>query len=178
MKCLHGQPAVQKGSFWFCNQSYETSCHFFCSVDEAYLFEKAIAAWKSTNQSHPRCCGHRKLAQMCVVNDSMKPSYGRPFFVCSNKSKACLFWAWGDVQPLATQKCHHGFPCVISKVKKEGLNKDCLFFGCPQKNSCRYFEWVPEEQGHVPYHCSSFKESSEGYLPKEFIDNFANCLNI
>ena len=52
MKCLHGEPAAysttQNGSFWFCNQS--PSCHFFCSEDERYLFEKAIELWKSTIQ--------------------------------------------------------------------------------------------------------------------------------
>ena len=34
---------------------------------------------------------------------------------------------------------------VIRKVEKETINKDRLFFCCAQKDSCNYFEWVPEE---------------------------------
>jgi hypothetical protein len=100
MNCLHGQPAAtsttQNGSFWFCNQN--PSCNFFCSEDEGYLFEKAIDAWKSTKQTHPKCTKHQKLAKMRVVKDLMKPNYGRPFFVCSDKAKPCSFWVWGDVE--------------------------------------------------------------------------------
>ena len=76
MNCLHGQPAAtsttQNGSFWFCNQN--PSCNFFCSEDEGYLFEKAIDAWKSTKQTHPKCTKHQKLAKMRVVKDLMKPN--------------------------------------------------------------------------------------------------------
>ena len=41
---------------------------------------------------------------------------------------------------------------VTRKVKKEGLNKDRLFFCCPndKETSCRYFEWVPKVQNHLP----------------------------
>ena len=97
MNCLHGHTAgnstTQNGSFWFCNQS--PSCNFFCTEDEGYLFEKAIAAWRSTKQPHPRCDKHGRLTKMRVVKDLMKANYGRPFFVCSEKSTPCSFWMWG-----------------------------------------------------------------------------------
>jgi hypothetical protein len=37
--------------------------------------------------------------------------------------------------------------CATLKVKKEGVNKGRMFFTCPngKENSCRYFEWVPED---------------------------------
>ena len=99
MKCLHGEPAAhsttQNGSFWFCNQS--PSCHFFCPEDEGYLFEKAIESWKSTKQPHPRCDGHQKLVRMRVVKNLLKPTYGRPFFVCSDKTNPCSYWAMCDL---------------------------------------------------------------------------------
>ena len=119
---------------------------------------------------------------MRVVKDLMKPSYGRPFFVCSDKTNPCSFWVWGDVQPQAKPECRHGFPYVIRKVKK-GLNKDRLFFCCAQKHSCKYFEWVPEE----PYYDAKFfkplltkrvEKHKEQYLTKEFINDFANSLKI
>ena len=95
MKFLHREPAAhsatQKGSFWICNQS--PSCHFFCSEDEGYLFEKAIESQKSTKQSHTRCGGHQKLARICVVKDLIKAANGQPFFVCSDKTNPC---SWGD----------------------------------------------------------------------------------
>ena len=90
-------------------------------------FEKAAAVWKSTKQPHPRCEKHGKLAKMHVVKNLLKSNYGRPFFVCSDQSYPCSFWAWGDVQHVAKPKCRHGFPCVIRKVKKETINKDRLF---------------------------------------------------
>ena len=147
MKCLHGEPCahttMQKGSFWFRNQN--PSCNFFCSDDESYLYEKAAAAWKSTKQPHPCCEKHGRLVKMHVVKNLLKPSYGRPFFVCSDQSNSCSFWAWGDVRPIAKPECRHRFQCVIRKVKKEGMNKDHLFFCCAQENSCNYFEWVLEK---------------------------------
>ena len=32
-------------------------------------------------------------------------------------------------------------------MKKEGINKDRMFFCCPndKENSCRFFEWAPDE---------------------------------
>ena len=187
MRCLHGEPAAhsttQNGSFWFCNQN--PSCNFFCCEDEGYLYEKAITALRATNQPHPRCGGHSKLAKMRVVRNLMKASYGRLFFVCSNKLKPCSFWVWGDVRPLVKPECHHGFPCMIRKVKKEGLNKDRKFFCCSndKESSCKYFDWVPEE----PYQDVSFVEPlsskptekhEEHYLANKFINDFANSLNI
>lgn len=164
MKCLHGETAAhsttQNGSFWFCNQN--PSCNFFCSEDEGYLFEKAIFAWRCTEQPHPRCDEHHKLAKMCVVKDLIKASYGRPFFVCSDKSKPCSFWVWRDERPLKKPTCCHGFWCGIRKVKKESVNKDRLFFCCPnnKETSCRFFEWVPEEQNHRSYRSVNFLKPS------------------
>ena len=67
----------KKGSFSFCGQNQ--TCNFFCWENDGYLYEKAIAAWRSTNQPHPVCGGHNKRAKMRVVKDMMKESYGRPF---------------------------------------------------------------------------------------------------
>ena len=151
MKCLHGEPCAHtttdKGSFWFCNQV--RSCNFcsFAPENEAKLFEKAITAWKATNTTQPICHEHGKLTKMCVVKDLLKANYGRPFFVCSNKTNPCSFWTWGDVKPLAKPNCSHNIPCAIRKVKKEGKNKiDCSSIapkvkkihaitsnGCPKK---------------------------------------------
>ena len=121
MKCLHSKPAAhsttQNGSFWFCHQN--PSCNLFCCKDEGYLYEKAITAWRAMKQPHPRCGGHNKLAKMRVVRDLMKASYGRPFFVCSDKLKPCSFWVWGDVRPLVKPEYRHGLPCMIRKVKKK-----------------------------------------------------------
>ena len=147
MKCLHGElcahTTTQNGSFWFCIQN--PSCNLICSKDEGYLYEKAAAAWKSTKQPHPRCETHGKLAKMHVVKNLLKSNYSRPFFLCSDQTNPCSFWAWGNVQAVAKPKCRHGFPSVIRKVKKETVNKDRLFFCCAQEDSCNYFEWVPEK---------------------------------
>jgi hypothetical protein len=149
------------------------------------LYEKAIFAWRVTEQLHPRCAEHNRLAGMHVVKDLMKANYGRPFFMCSDKKKPCSFWMWGDVHPIARPECRHGLSCAIRKVKKEGLNKDREFFCCPndKESSCKYFDWVPEE----PYEDISFAESPPGksaekheehYMTNKFINNFASSLDI
>ncbi len=184
MKCLHGVPAAQSvtqnGSFWFCNQN--PSCHFVCSADECDLFERAISAWRMTNQPHPRCMGHNKIAKMWVVKDLMKVNYGRPFFTCSEKTKHCSFWIWGDMRPQVRPNCSHEVPCAIRKVKKEGMNKDRKFLCCSKnrESSCGYFEWVPEEPDQdIPYPVSN-KPNKEPRveLAKEFMNDFVNSWDI
>ena len=105
MNCLHGKPAVysttSNGTFWFCGEN--PTCNFICADNECYMFEKAITAWRCTEQPHPRCCDHDKLAKMCVVKDLMKENYGRPFFVCGEKGKRCSFWMWGTCIRLRSQ---------------------------------------------------------------------------
>ena len=120
------------------------SCNFICAEDEGYTYEKAITSWRCTEMPHPRCDEHHKLAKMCVVKNLMNVNYGRPFFVCGQKAKPCSFWMWGDVQPLAKPECRHGLPCAIRKVKK-GLNKDRLFFCCPNDKRVR----VGFSSGHL-----------------------------
>ena len=149
MKCLHGEPAAtsttENGTFWFCGQN--PSCNFFCPKDVGHLFEKAIDAWRATKQPHPECKEHHQLATMCVVKDMMKESYGRPYFVCSDKKSPCSFWVCGDVKALDPPMCRHDYPCVIRKVKKEGVNKGRRFFCCAneKEDSCRFFEWISDE---------------------------------
>ena len=133
---------------------------------------------KSTKQPHPRCDSHQKLARMRVVKNLLKPTHGWPFFVCSHKTNPCSYWVWGDVRPITKPECRHGSPCVIRKVKKEGLNK----------NSCRFFEWVPHEPTYAHYRNGNFfkpplekpslEKPTEHYLTSEFINDFANNLTI
>ena len=126
----------------------------------------------------------------------MKVNYGRPFFVCGEKAKPCSFWMWGDVQPLAKPECRQGLPCAVRKVKKEGLNKDRLFFCCAndKESTCRFFEWAPDEQlgffqsvnvspfsngpsrSEVPLEGQSCNKNN--YLATKFMHDFANELKL
>ena len=178
MKCLHGkgraQSTTKNGSFWFCNQN--SSCNLVCSKDEVYLYRKAAAAWKPTKQPQPHCESHNKLAKIHVVKDLMKANYGRPFFVCSDQSNPCSFWAWSDVQPVAKPECCHRIRCVVRKVKKETVNKDRLFFYSSQQDSCNYFEWVPEEAYRNAKLLPSKQddEREEQYPTEDFINDLAS----
>jgi hypothetical protein len=189
MNCLHGKPAVcsttSNGTFWFCGEN--PSCNFFCVDNECDMFEKAITAWRCTEQQHPRCRDHDRLARMCVVKDLMKENYGRPFFVCSERGRQCSFWMWGDVYPVAKPLCGHGLPCAIRKVKKDGLNKDRLFFCCANNegNRCRFFGWAPEERvgclqtvdfAKQPLGSSDCKNSN--LLTVEFMNKFSDELKL
>ena len=127
-------------------------------------------------QSHPRCKKRGKRAKMRTVKNLLKPSNGRPFFVCSDQSNPCSFWAWGDVRPIAKLECRHGFPCVIRKVKKDGINKERLFFCCAQENSCKLMQ--PK---NPDYDAKFFRpvtkqdeKHEEQYLTKDFINDLAS----
>ena len=83
----------------------------------------------------------------CRERPNERSSYGRPYFVCAERMNPCSFWMWADVDAAQRPVCRHGFPCASRKVKKEGVNKDRMFFCCPndKENSCKFFEWVPDE---------------------------------
>jgi hypothetical protein len=152
-----------------------------CSEDDGYLFEKSITAWRCTGQPYPQVDGHHKLARMRVVKDMMKENYGRPFFVCSDKKNPCSFWVWGDVLPTTKPTCHHGFQCAFRKVKKEGINKDRMFFCCPngKEDSCRFFEWAPDEPDFGSFCGVNYMPSlHDSYLATDSINDFANKLNL
>ena len=88
----------------------------------------------------PKCPTHLMNAKMKVVKDLAKEMYGRPYFVCANKSMPCAFWMWGNVQP--NPPCHHGYPSKQRKVHKEGSNKGRSFLNCPISPQCQYFKWM------------------------------------
>ena len=52
----------------------------------------------------------------------MKANYGRPFFVCSDKSKPCSFWVWRDVKPAAKPECRR----VITQSTYDISSRDLL----------------------------------------------------
>ena len=89
MLCLHAKPAAssttENGSFWFCDQ--QPKCHFICSEEDGYLYDKAIHAFLATNQAQPKCCvagnpedpEERNFAKIRVVKDPLKANYGDLF---------------------------------------------------------------------------------------------------
>ena len=88
---------------------------------------------------------------MRLVKDNTKGNGGRSFFVCLDRNNPCSFWQWGDVVESPKPICHHGLTSRVRKVKKDGPNKDRLFYCCPndKENSCGFFEWKPQEYSPV-----------------------------
>ena len=127
MECLHGEAASSSKTtnciFFYCGQ--QPSCNFFCQQVDCSYFHNAIVLWRNSNILHPKCHEHKKLTKMRVVKDIFKPSFGRPFFVCSDKENPCSFWQWGDV---IRPHCYHGIQCSTRKVKKESANHGRLFY--------------------------------------------------
>ena len=143
MKCLHGKAAASttknNGTFWFCGE--KPSCEFFCPDENCYMYTRAVAAFRASGSIHPVCPTHQKFAKLCVVKDTMKDNYERPFFVCSERKNPCKFWQWGDVFEGPRPVCQHGMVCCERKVKKDGQNQNRLFYCCPKEDSCGFFEW-------------------------------------
>ncbi len=137
MECLHGKTAAcsttKHGTFWFCEQ--RPSCEFFCSDEDCYMYTKAVAAFRESGCLHPVCPTHQKLAKLRMVEDKMKQSYGRPFFVCAERENQCKFWQWGDVYERPRPLCQHGMVCCERKVKKDGPNQNRLFYCCPKEDA-------------------------------------------
>ena len=190
IKCLHGEPAAysttQNGSFWFCNQS--PSNHFFCSKNEEYLTEKAIESWKSTKQSS---MWWSSKAGEIACDKKLIETYLWPTLLPVFRSIESLFLlGLGRCATYRKTRRSSWTPCVIRKVKKEGLNKDRLFFCCPndKENSFRFFEWAPDEATYAHYRSVNFfkpqlekpssEKPTEHYLTIEFINDFANNLAI
>ena len=117
------------------------------------------------------------------MKDIFKLSFGRPFFVCSDKEKPCSFWQWGDV---IRPQCYNGVQCSMRKVKKKGANYGRLFYSCSKgkDNSCGYFEWRDKTEDKDPFgpfpsvHFSN--PPSYGYMVKEtgekFTSHHENCI--
>ena len=109
-----------------------------------------------------------------MVKDLIKPSYGRPFFVCSDKSNRCSFWVWGDVQPITKPECRHGFPCVICKVKKVST-RIVYSFAVLRKIHANTSSGCLRSLITM---LLSTKRIQKHKLTKEFINDFANSLKI
>ena len=125
--------------YFFCS-GQKLSCKYFCPQNDCGYFETAIALWRNAGTPQPKCHEHKKLAKMQVVKDIFKPSFGKPFFFCSEKENPCSFWQWGD---MIRPQCYHDVQCSTCKVKKEGVNHDHLFYACSKgkDDACGYFEW-------------------------------------
>ena len=148
MLCLHGKEAAstetEKGKFWYCNR--KEKCLVNCWNDDYDLYDNAIKAFLATNQNIPKCCMGEKTrhqARMKVVRDMEKANFGRPFFVCPKQNEPCRYFQWGDQTIVETPLCKHGNPSRLVRVKKEGPNKDRLFFSCMEKrgDQCKFFKW-------------------------------------
>jgi hypothetical protein len=73
---------------------------------------------------------------------------------------------------------------LIRKVKKEGLNKDRLFFCYPndKESTCRFFEWAPDEQLGF-FHTVNFSKgplekqscNKNNYLATKYMPREPNC---
>ena len=52
---------------------------------------------------------------------------------------------WADENQVEKPDCYHGQSAAMKRVKADGPNKRRLFFYCASDNSCRYFQWEPEQ---------------------------------
>ena len=143
--CLCGKPVggtfTKEGLCFHCS-----FCHYFCTEQDAFIYDQGVKKFLATKQDRPRCCMieglMRNYARMRVVTDMEKPNFGRPFFVCSKKHNPCNYFEWGDQQIIEKPLCKHGKPSGLFTVKKEGPNKDRMFFRCREKeNMCKFFKW-------------------------------------
>jgi hypothetical protein len=74
--------------------------------------------FRASGSIHPVCPTHQKFAKLCMVKDTKKDNYGRPFFVCSERNNPCKFWQWGDVFEGRKPLCQHGMVCCEPKSQE------------------------------------------------------------
>ena len=82
-------------------------CHYFCTEQDAFIYDEGVKKFLATKQDRPRCCMieglMRNYARMRVVTDMEDDYFGRPFFVCSKKHNPCKYFAWGDQAIMETE---------------------------------------------------------------------------
>ena len=152
MFCLHRKPAgkisQKNNALWICRQP--STCHFWCFEKQwdKDLYLGAVEAFLNTNQDIPFCCiskgGKHNCAKIKVVTTITNANRGRPFFVCSNDTDPCNYFAWGDQEIPVTPLCEHLRSSRMFTVKKEGLNKGRRFFRCGERDAekrCKFFKW-------------------------------------
>ena len=130
--------------------SWCSTCHFFCTEKDGFIYDQAVKKFLATKQPQPLCCvgegTSRNYAKMRVVTDTEKDSFARPFFVCSKEDDQCNYFAWGDQTIIPRPLCEHGKPCGIHKEWKEGPNKGRYFFSCAKsRGPCKFFKWMETE---------------------------------
>ena len=173
MLCLHGKPAAtsttEKGTFWFCDEPF--SCHFICSEEEAFLYDKAIKEFLATKQDRPKCCSvtpeasaERNYARIRVAKTL---NFGRSFFTCSKEKDRCDYFEWGDEIIIPKPLCQHGKPCKLQTARRENRNYGRKFLCCPEKkeNRCRFFRW---------FNTPSPREPDEDPLESCYVTLFSN----
>ena len=106
------------------------------------MYTKAMAAFRESYCLH-LVCRHQRYAKLCVVEDQMKQSYGRPLCVLSEK---ILVNSGNRVTYLSPRPlCLYGLVCCERNIKKDGPNQYRLFYCCPKGNACSLFAWKPKE---------------------------------
>ena len=127
-------------------------CHFFCTEEDAFIYDQAVKKFLATKQPQPLCCMGiiRRSAQMKANTNVESDNFGRPFFVCSKKTDPCRYFAWGDQAIIPRPLCEHGKPCTIRKQWKEGPNNGRYFFSCaepykPTRGPCKFFRYMEIE---------------------------------
>ena len=166
--CLCGTPVggnfTEEGFCFMCS-----FCHYFCTEQDASIYDQGVKKFLATKQTRPRCCMiegfMRNYARMRVVTDMKKENFGRPFFVCSKSREQCRYFAWGDQVIIPRPLCEHEKPCHIQKEWKEGSNKERYFFSCaepasyiPGRGPCKFFKWAEteDERKAVKDTCTEF----------------------
>ena len=111
--CLCREPTAgeftENGLCSFCN-----FCHYYCTEEDAFIYDQAVKKFLATKQPQPLCCNVdaiiRVKAKMRVKTDVKSDDFGRPYFVCSKKRKPCGYFAWGDEAIIPEPLCEHGKP--------------------------------------------------------------------
>ena len=125
-------------------------CHFFCTEEDAFVYDQAVKKFLTTKQPQPLCCMDiiRTKTKMKAKTDPADANFGRPYFVCSKKTDPCRYFAWGDQVIIPSPLCEHGKPCRKQK-EWEGPNKGRYFFSCaepscdiPGRGPCKFFMWM------------------------------------
>ena len=108
-------------------------CHFFCTEEDAFVYDQAVKKFLATKQPQPLCCMDitRTKAKMKAKTDPEDDNFGRPYFVCSKKTDPCRYFAWGDQAIIPRPLCEHG-----------ENRATCRF---PAQGPCKFFKWMETE---------------------------------
>lgn len=143
MECVHGRLLLPQQLVSYFGTVDRIPGVVSFALKKIVTFSKKPSPRKENGYPHPMCHTRHRLAKMRMVKDKMKLSFGRQFFVCSERESPYLFWQWTGITESLKPICQRSLTCRVREVRKDRPDPLEDWYGWgeyidPPRASCRY----------------------------------------